>query len=795
MVSSTLQRTPLPLKLACLVGIPTLALLGMVGLHIDNLVEERTAAADLALIVDVADRVSGVVHELQRERGRSAVALGGGDPGNSLLRAQRTQTDRATSELRTFWDENRELVPPAVAAQVDTFLRSAESSEARTQVSSGARSGLARYNATVREGMDVAQIAISSTHTVAFGRRLTSIAAVSEAKENAGQERSKVSGYLLSPSPDAIAPILGLAIAQQTYLAQAVSLANADERGEVAALSSSSAIQAAERNRAAALELTEPSDNSRVREWFQLQTGKIDALRETESSLMGQTVVAANTAREAATGALVEGIGLAAVVLLLVLVFAWLIYAGIRNALTELATVAERISRGDLGGSAVKHTNDAIGKLAAAFGATITYLQSRAHALTRLSEGAEADCDVVEGDILGASVVRLSSVLDSLQSEVDELGAKLSDGELTHRAREERFTGRFATLASGLNAMAVAVQHPIDDAMECLGTLANRDLRSRMDPSGQGDFRRMAVAYNKAIEALDEAIHDAKSSVTGVMSGTEEIRTGAESLAQAASQRAGTFEEITGSLQEVTSTAAENAEKSSAAYQRTVESDETSQRAAKQMSLLVKAIEAIKESADETAHVVRSIDEIAFQTNLLALNAAVEAARAGEAGRGFAVVADEVRALAARSAEAAKKTATIIDASIERTAQGVALSNATQQEFDRIRGAVQEVQGVMNEITQASVLQAERVGEVNTAIEQMAHGTQQDAATTEQTASICASLRDQAEDVGRRMSNFETGSNTARANSGSVSWDAPSVPSPSHNRSRDEPQADAYIPL
>lgn len=786
MLSDSLRKVPLPFKLALLAGVPLLALLVLTALSLSDLHEQSNAATQVASTVDIANRISAVVHELQKERGRSAVALGGGDTGNQRLSVQRSQTDQVIAELEGYWEDARDAIGPDVAVQVDTFIRAAQPSAARAQIDRDAREGLRTYTAAIREGLTVVHVASNQSTSTDVSRRLSTIAALSEAKERAGLERAHVSGHLLRPAEANRGTIHALVGAQTAFLADAHRVAFEGDRTLLTALASSSEFQAADRIRAAALEITAPAERARVAEWFQTQTRKIDALRETESMLMSGTQTSAQAIRSSVMSSLIERSGLAAGLLLLMLTLAYLVYAGVRDALTELAHVAHRISRGDLVVSVERpHANDAIGDLACAFTATIQYLQERAAALSRLSEGERADCDAAEGDVLGGSLIRLSGVLDDLQTSVDELGGKLGEGQLGHRVREAEFSGRFATLAAGLNTMASAVQEPIHEAIECLTTLAERDMRARMREERQGDFLRMAVAHNKAIDALGRAVNDAKSSVSNVISGSEEIRVGAESMAQASSQRAGTLQEITGSLQEVTSTAAENARKSSEAYTQAMATDETSQRAAEQMGLLTKSIRGIKESADETAHVVRSIDEIAFQTNLLALNAAVEAARAGEAGRGFAVVADEVRALAARSADAAQRTATIIDASIERTAEGVSLSVAMLEEFEQIRASVREVQSVMREITQASELQADHVGEVNTAIESMAHGTQQDAATTEETASICASLRDQARDLGRRMAEFETSS--ARAQDAGWGPNTSATPEPRRNSAFDAP--------
>jgi methyl-accepting chemotaxis protein len=181
----------------------------------------------------------------------------------------------------------------------------------------------------------------------------------------------------------------------------------------------------------------------------------------------------------------------------------------------------------------------------------------------------------------------------------------------------------------------------------------------------------------------------------------------------------------------------------------------SAERGVDSMNRLSEAVQGIKTSSDETAKIVKTIDEIAFQTNLLALNAAVEAARAGEAGRGFAVVAEEVRNLAMRSAEAAKNTADLIDESVKNAEGGVNTNEEVLSNLAEIREGVNKVGDVMTEIAAGSDQQSEGISQINVAVDQMNKVTQQNAANSEESASAAEELSAQATEMQSLVATYQ----------------------------------------
>ena len=200
-----------------------------------------------------------------------------------------------------------------------------------------------------------------------------------------------------------------------------------------------------------------------------------------------------------------------------------------------------------------------------------------------------------------------------------------------------------------------------------------------------------------------------------------------------------------------------SAEGASHARQVVAAADEDAKKSAVVVRQAVEAMDAIAKSAQQIGQIIGVIDEIAFQTNLLALNAGVEAARAGDAGRGFAVVASEVRALAQRSAEAAKEIKALISTSTTQVDHGVKLVAETGKSLERIMAQVAEINDVVAEIAAGAQEQATALDEVNTAINQMDQVTQQNAAMVEQSTAASHSLSQETEQLSGLVGQFQVG--------------------------------------
>ena len=246
---------------------------------------------------------------------------------------------------------------------------------------------------------------------------------------------------------------------------------------------------------------------------------------------------------------------------------------------------------------------------------------------------------------------------------------------------------------------------------------------------------------------LDNAIRRIAVNADTVNEVSNSVAAEGDTLAQSSTEQAASLEETSAAVREISSMIANNTENASAANAETTELNRIADESTDLMNKMSEAIRSIKASSDETASILKTIDEIAFQTNLLALNAAVEAARAGDAGKGFAVVAEEVRSLAQRSANAARETAQLIHDSQHNADAGVSVMTGLSQSFERIAESSRKASGLVQEVSVASREQTQGIDQIADAMSQMDLATQENAATAENAAAAGQDLASQSREM------------------------------------------------
>lgn len=480
-------------------------------------------------------------------------------------------------------------------------------------------------------------------------------------------------------------------------------------------------------------------------------------------------------------GALTSASGFGVLILLGGLAaFTALIVHSIVNPLQDMTNVAAKLSAGDVNQKITCSSKDETGALADAFRKMIEYIRNVAEAADALTHG-DLNVNIVpcsDKDLLSKNIAQVAATLRQLLLETTDVAIAASRGQLDKRGNTSTFSGSYVELVRSINNTLDAMAAPLREASAVFQKLAAQDLTGRMNGNYDGEFATMKNALNSALANLDEALLRVSIAAEQVGAASTQIGKGSQSLAQGASEQASSVEEVSSSLQEVASMTKQTTTNAQEARGLSEGARDYTDKGVASMNRLSEAIEKIKLSSNETAKIVKTIDEIAFQTNLLALNAAVEAARAGDAGKGFAVVAEEVRNLAMRSAEAAKTTANLIEESVKNAQGGVVINEEVTKNLHDIEAQVNRVTEVVAEIATASLQQADGVSQITTSVEQMNQVTQHTAAYSEQSASAAEELTSQAAELQGMVSGFKLSGRGYSKKSDRKAVAAPDTPAP-----------------
>ncbi|MFA7585185.1 MAG: methyl-accepting chemotaxis protein [Novosphingobium sp.] len=315
----------------------------------------------------------------------------------------------------------------------------------------------------------------------------------------------------------------------------------------------------------------------------------------------------------------------------------------------------------------------------------------------------------------------------------------------------------FRTNALELNNSRADQEAIITTMGRALKLLANSDLNSTLDQPLPGLYDELRQNFNAAVLSLRSTIDAVRQAASSVMVCASEIRSASDDLSGRNERQAASLEEIAGSLNLLTDNFRRTADQATEIQRSVVCAFDEATEGGKVVQRAVEAMATIEKSAQQIGQIINVIDGIAFQTNLLALNAGVEAARAGDAGKGFAVVANEVRALAQRSADAARDIKEIINQSATQVSDGVALVGKTGELLGKIVTSVGGISEIMTSISRSASSQASNLEQVNAAMGDMDRMTQQNAAMVEQSTAASRSLADEAQDLTLLVGAFNTG--------------------------------------
>ncbi len=712
-------------------------------------------------VATLTSATTGLIHEIQLERGLSAAYIASGGTKLAVeLSAQRQRADSARDEYRAAMATSRIETLARTAVSIESALDSV----ALTRASVDSREVtteqvLIRYSASLARVMDglpdyAADVTDAEARTV-----LRQLDAVGQLKEWSARERGTLTAVLTAgsfPSSSMYKTWVTTLTGQQIAVEQIRRETSAVLAADVAAIAAAPDARRIARIR----ELAEGGASgtpiaASALEWWAAKTAVIEQQRALERSLTDTVAARAQTASRSALTTLLVVLIVSGAVLLISIAAATQTIRNILRVtfrvtkrahqvqsqlLVSIQDVLSRLSRGEFDGSIDDNiplldikSNDELGVMAGSLDGMIT-----------ASRGT------------GVTVALVQETMRSLVQTSRQMADAAVAGVLTVRADPTQFEGEFRELVQELNRMLDAIERPLTEARIALEGMANRDLEVRVLGQYQGDYASIAESVNTAAEQLSVAMRQVRQAVYQVADASVHIAATSETLALNAQRQAGAIAAVDHAARDLSHTAQRVALSAAEVTSLATTARGNVEAGAQVVQQLGEAISRIKLSSDATSKVVKTIDEIAFQTNLLALNAAVEAARAGDAGRGFAVVAEEVRALALRSAEAARSTSAMIEAAVLDADQGVILRDDVQRVLAAIARAVERVDETAASMTAEITAQRDQVRDISGSMSELNLLAQSVAAGAEEGASGAEELRAQSAKLGDAAKGFKT---------------------------------------
>ncbi len=359
-------------------------------------------------------------------------------------------------------------------------------------------------------------------------------------------------------------------------------------------------------------------------------------------------------------------------------------------------------------------------------------------------------CVLVTALIILVSLLRLRRVgwdLMDVERAMDHLGRlELSGDSGLDRLQSRR--DEIGMIATTTVRVSRLLKEAVADVDRTLHKMADGDLTSgaaQYAPLYIGDFSSISNSLDTIRGKLNRLLGNAANVSRQVTAGAEQLSDGAQTLAQGAANQAETVKTLVDTVEEISGHVCENAQRARRASDQAGETAEKVEKSKEEMDRMMAAMEEINDASGEIGKIIKTIEDIAFQTNILALNASVEASRAGEAGRGFAVVADEVRSLAGKSAEASQSTSVLIEKSVHAVDKGTQIARAAAASLKQIVSMSETSAALIQAISDASAEQAEAIAHVSRGVEQISGVVQTNSTTSEESAAASRELSGQAQ--------------------------------------------------
>ncbi len=465
---------------------------------------------------------------------------------------------------------------------------------------------------------------------------------------------------------------------------------------------------------------------------------------------------------------------------------------GIKQPVSKVLKLAESLKKGHIRERANVEAKDEIGQMALAMDQFAEGLEMFVMTMHKVSEGDVTQTLEIEDkdDLISPAFNKITHTLRELKKETDMLTEAAVEGQLDTKGNADKFEGGYREIVDGFNKTIEAIVGPIRESEKVLEVLASGDLTARLEGEYRGNYRRLQQYVNNLGESLDNVIYEVNEAVHATASASSEISSSAEQMASGAQEQSVQTSEVATAVEQMTSTILQTSQNASSASESAKKSGEIAteggevviqtvsgmNRIAEVVQRAANMVNELGKSSDQIGEIIQVIDDIADQTNLLALNAAIEAARAGEQGRGFAVVADEVRKLAERTTKATKEIESMIKQIQEDTsdavssisegtdevAKGRELANKAGDALKEIITSSKEVEDLIGQVAVAGEEQSSAAEQISKNIEAITSVSHESAAGTQQIARAAEDLNNLTDNLQNIVEKFRI-SNDRRA--------------------------------